>query len=688
MNRTLSRSESFSGHVEPTVPTVFAGCTRSMPCRSGLPFALFAAMLLFMANGWSVSAAERPTPSADIEEKHDLAFQAAVERAAPAVVRIETVGGLERVNEVLFGTGPTTGLIVDPKGYIVSSAFNFSNKPTSILVRMPDGGRKPAQLVATDYNRMIVLLKIEADKPLPVAESLAEKDIRVGQWAIAVGRTFDSDKPNLSVGVVSALGRIWGKAIQTDAKVSPNNYGGPLLDIRGRVMGVLVPLSPQAASEVAGVEWYDSGIGFAVPIESILQALPRLIKGEDLKPGVAGINLGGNLHLGDAVLGPVQSNSPAAEAGLKAGDKVVEIDGRPVDRAADIKMAISRRYAGDKISLVVERKGQRISVSLVLVEKLEPFQHAFLGVLPMRDGTRDGTPVRFVFPDSPAAKAGVKAGDVVLGLDGKPFKGANELREEVGARKLGSKVELQVRRDGRNLSVAAELAAIPDPLPAQDFPAARKPRGVSEGRPAVGKITMRVPEVAGETSAYVPESYDPDAVYGVVVWIHGAGGIDEQQLFERWQPVCDRYDLIIVAPKSADPQRWTPLDLNLIGKLCEQLAETYNVSSTRFAVCGYREGSGMAWTVAQRLNDRIRAAVLIEGLPMGPAPEVDPLHRFAAIIVSAGKSGQNRQAEQVLSSLRARKIPAASWSLGEQSRALTDDDCRLLARWIDSLDRI
>ncbi len=686
MNRTSFRFRVLAFTLARSVRAAFADCAaRPLWHLSLLSAVLVAAMAPW---GASVAAAEPSTPSADIEERHDSAFQAAAARVASAVVRIETVGGLERVNEVLFGTGPTTGLIVDPRGYIVSSAFNFSNKPTSILVRMPDGSRKPAQLVATDHNRMIVLLKIEVDKPLPVADTVPEKDIRVGQWAIAVGRTFDSDKPNLSVGIVSARERIWGKAIQTDAKVSPNNYGGPLVDIRGRVMGVLVPLSPQAGSEVAGVEWYDSGIGFAVPIESILQVLPRLIKGEDLKPGLAGINLGSNLYTGDAVLGPVQPNSPAAEAGLTPGDRIVEIDGRPVKRAADVKMAISRRYAGDKLSLVVDRKGRRIDVSLVLVDKLEPFQHAFLGVLPMRDGSRNGTPIRYVFPDSPAAKAGLKSGDVILGAAGKPTKGADELREELGALKLGTKVELQIRRDGRDLTVAAELAPIPDQLPTEDFPAARKRQGASEGRPAVGKITLRIPEVAGETTAYVPESYDPAFSYGVCVWIHGAGGFDEQQLFELWRPICDRYDLIFIAPKSADPQRWTPMDLNLVGKLCEQLAETYNVSATRFAVCGLREGSSMAWTAAQRLNDRVRAAILIEGLPMGPAPEVDPLHRFAAMIVSAGKPGQNRPLEQAISALRARKIPVTVWSLGEQSRALTADDCRAVARWIDSLDRI
>ncbi len=108
--------------------------------------------------------------------------------------------------------------------------------------------------------------------------------MRVGQWAIAVGRTFESAQPNMAVGILSAVDRIWGKAIQTDAAVSPNNYGGPLVDIRGRVMGILVPLSPDADGGVAGMEWYDSGIGFAIPMEHIPQVLPRLEKGEDLHP--------------------------------------------------------------------------------------------------------------------------------------------------------------------------------------------------------------------------------------------------------------------------------------------------------------------------------------------------------------------------------------------------------------------
>ncbi len=176
----------------------------------------------------------------DAGAQEQAAFEAAVDRVAPAVVRIETIGGLEQVEGVLIGTGPTTGLVVDPSGYIISSAFNFVGKPASILVRLPGGQRKPARLVATDHSRMLVLLKIDADKPLPTCQIVPRGEMRVGQWTIAVGRTFDSPRPNMAVGILSALDRVWGKAIQTDAAVSPNNYGGPLVDVRGRVLGVLV----------------------------------------------------------------------------------------------------------------------------------------------------------------------------------------------------------------------------------------------------------------------------------------------------------------------------------------------------------------------------------------------------------------------------------------------------------------
>ncbi len=321
-------------------------------------------------------------------------------------------------DSVLFGTGPTTGLVVSADGYIISSAFNFVQKPASILVTLADGTRLPAKLVATDHSRMLVLLKVESPEPLPVPEAVPEERDRIGQWSIAVGRTFDGQQPNVSVGIVSAVRRIWGKAIQTDAKISPNNYGGPLVDIRGRVLGVLVPLSPQGTTAVAGVEWYDSGIGFAIPWEHVQKMLPRW-KEEDLHPGVMGVSFkAGNQFADPATIAACRANSPAYKAGLKAGDTIVEIDGQPVIRQAQVKELVSPRYAGETIKLVVLRGEERLQREITLVETLQPYAHPFLGLLPMRDSATAEKPlvVRYVYPGSPAEKAGLKAGDRVMAI--------------------------------------------------------------------------------------------------------------------------------------------------------------------------------------------------------------------------------------------------------------------------------
>ncbi len=244
---------------------------------------------LAVALGAAALAAGIPDISANetLQVREERAIKAALARVAPSVVRIETVGGLERVGQILIGTGPTTGLVVSPDGYIISSAFNFAQKPDSILVTLEGGSRHAARLVATDHSRMLVRLKVEVETKLPVPESVPSAEMRVGQWALAVGRTFEASRPNVSVGIVSALGRIWGKAIQTDAKISPNNYGGPLVDISGRVLGVLVPMSPDGSGEMAGVEWYDSGIGFAIPLEGVLRVLPKLEQGTRPAPGAS-----------------------------------------------------------------------------------------------------------------------------------------------------------------------------------------------------------------------------------------------------------------------------------------------------------------------------------------------------------------------------------------------------------------
>ncbi len=467
---------------------------------------------------------------------------------------------MEKVEGVLFGTGPTTGLAVDPRGYIISSAFNFVNKPASILVRLADGQRKSAKLVATDHSRMLVLLKIEADKPLPVCEIAPQREMRVGQWAIAVGRTFESERPNMAVGILSAVDRIWGKAIQTDAAVSPNNYGGPLVDVRGRVMGILVPLSPDAAGGVAGMEWYDSGIGFAIPMEHIRQVLPRLEKGEDLHSGVAGVILKGpNLYTGPAVIAACHPKCPATAAGIKAGDRIVEIDGRPISRAAEVKVAIGRHYAGDKMRLTVLRGEQRLEREITLAEKLEPFQHGFLGILPMRTAEEKGVTVRYVYPKGPAAAAGIAAGDTLLSLDGKPIRGRIEMIEKIGSLEPGAAVEIELRRDESVRKLKIVLAPLPEALPPTELPAATGVhKRVETATTHVGALSMKTPEYPNDVWGYVPDVPASGSPRGVVVWLHGRGGFDWKQLLAQWKPLCDRYGLILVAPKSSNPAAWMP----------------------------------------------------------------------------------------------------------------------------------
>src|SRR5579884_1587368 len=330
---------------------------------------LFAPALagLFVLIG-STTARSAPPGSNDLDTLEEQAMKAAVAKVAPSIVQIETTGGLDVLEfgplgaTLRKGVGPTTGLVVSPDGYIISSAFNFANKPSAIFVSIR--GRKDryvAKVVATDHTRMLTLLKIDASG-LPVPTPAPKKSFHVGQWSLALGRTWSQnmdEPPSVSVGIVSALDRIWGKAVQTDAKVSPVNYGGPLVDIEGRVMGVLVPASPRADNETAGVEWYDSGIGFAIPLEDINHVLPRLKQGHSLRRGLMGVLLKGRDDYGQAaIIANVTPSSAAARAGIQPNDEIIAIDGHPVTRPAQMKHALGAKYEGDLVTVKV-RSGSK-----------------------------------------------------------------------------------------------------------------------------------------------------------------------------------------------------------------------------------------------------------------------------------------------------------------------------------------
>jgi serine protease Do len=651
---------------------------------------LATAGLLSAARGAAAQDAEKSLPV--LEER---AMKAALERVAPSVVRIETVGGLERLGELLVGTGPTTGLVVSPDGYIISSAFNFAQKPDSILVTLAGGTRKPARLVATDHSRMLVLLKVEPDEELAVPEVAPQGEIRVGQWALAVGRTFEADRPNLSIGIVSALARIWGKAIQTDAKISPNNYGGPLVDISGRVLGVLVPMAPQGTAEVAGVEWYDSGIGFAIPLESVLRVLERLKQGNDLHPGLLGITLKGSDLFGEpAVIAAARATAGAYKAGFRAGDKIVEVAGQPVARQAQLKHQLGPLYAGDTVRIVALRGDQRVDREVELVDKIEPYAAPFLGILPMRSLGGDDKPglvVRYVYPDSPAAAAGLMPGDRLHSIDGQIVERPGAVREKLQALAPGESMAIEVRRENETLPLKLQLAALPETLPGE-LPPAYPPEADAppEAGAKLGTAALKVPEFENDCLLYVPEDYSPRVPHGVVVWLHAPGGANDEELVALWKPLCEQHDFILLAPKASDRAKWSPTEARFIRRILDEAIKTYTVDPARVVVHGHQAGGAMAYLVAMLNTDVVRGVAAVEApLPrVSQLPETDPVRPLAFYTTLATKTEQTAAVESGIERLRALKHPVVVKEIGEQGRYLTAEELEELVRWFDSLDRM
>lgn len=644
----------------------------------------------------------------DVTALEEEAVRAAVAKVAPSVVRVETVGGLEKVGKVLIGEGPTTGLIVSPDGYVLSSSFNFAQQPSSILVTLADGTRLPARRVATDHNRMVTLLKVEPMRDLPVPDAAPLADVRVGAWAIAVGRTYEGDEPNVSVGIVSALARIWGKAIQTDAKISPANYGGPLLDIQGRVMGILVPLAPEQAGDAAGVDWYDSGIGFAVSLAQLLELLPRLKSGEDLHAGVLGISLKGkNIYADPAELAIVRPNSPAYKAGLKPGDLIVEVEGQKIERQSQLKSQINPRYAGDTLHVVAMRGDERLERDLQLVDKLLPYDRPFLGVLPLRTIASElvvavppaaGQPavaapeqpvlVRYVYADSPAAMAGIMSGDAIVAVGGQPVRGFDDLANRIAAGEVGSKLAVKVQRKTESLDLEVTLAVQPTQVPAELPPAYANLPAASGDKPAVGRTSLKIPEFKNDCLVYVPKDYDPRVASGLLVWLHSPAGLKEDELLERWSGLCDTHNVILLAPKAANSSRWTAPELDFIHKTIDQARATYTIDSNRVVAAGVELGGQIAYVLAFANPGLIQGVAAIDAPLSGRMIETDPAHLLAIYTTKAQQGRTSKAIAAGVERLKSLKFPVTLHDLGESGRDLKPEELPELLRWIDTLDRL
>ena len=294
----------------------------------------------------------------------------AIRIVAPNLVRIETIGGHEKVNNEFANEGTSTGVLIDQEGHIITGAFNFLHDPASILIIFSDGTKKVATKVATDRLRMLTLLKTNDftggnGVPLPMR---SKESIRVGERCIAVGTVLHSTEPNVALGIVSGKNRIWGKAIQTDAAIGPNNYGGLLIDFAGNVLGIPVPLSMMSQNVAAGAEMYDAGVGLAIPWEDVTALLPKLKEGHDRFPGSVGFGFKENqTFIGEPVIAMILPDSPADNAGLKVGDRIVRIDDVSMPTALDVAKNIRQYYADEVLSIVFLRDGTEHTVLLTTV---------------------------------------------------------------------------------------------------------------------------------------------------------------------------------------------------------------------------------------------------------------------------------------------------------------------------------
>jgi putative serine protease PepD len=274
-------------------------------------------------------------------------------------------------------TGAGSGFVMDEQGHIVTNQ-HVVDGAQSVQVRLGEG-QEPidAKVVGSDASTDIAVIKIDPKdvkggiKPLALGES---KALRVGEPTIAIGSPFGLSG-TLTTGVVSALGRdiespngfsISG-VVQTDAAINPGNSGGPLLNGKGEVIGV----NAQIAS---GGSASNSGVGFAIPVDTVRQVVPQLKAGKEIRRAYLGISTGPSQDGKKVVVAEIVPGGPSAKGGLRQGDEVVSVAGKAVEKPEDIAAAIADKQPGQNVQVVVTRDGDRRTVNVKLGTRPESTQ--------------------------------------------------------------------------------------------------------------------------------------------------------------------------------------------------------------------------------------------------------------------------------------------------------------------------
>lgn len=541
-----------------------------------------------------------------LELAEQQAFQQAVDVVSPAVVQIETFGGLERVEDKTIAAGPMTGTIIDADGWIVTSLYGLSQQPASILVNLQDGTRVPARIVARDYSREIVLLKIQTLTGLPTAIPSEPTSWQVGQWSVAVGKTYDTKSVTQSHGIVSALGRAYGRAIQTDCKVSPINYGGPLIDIYGRVIGILTPIAAAEMLGEDGTVLYDSGIGFAVPLTEIAQRLPVMKNGIDIRAGKLGVvTADANEMAGPVKLTGAAPGSPAAKAGVKSGDVIVQAQGKKVELLADLRHLLASTDAGQRFEFVVERGQEMVTLQCELVDEIPVYRRRFFGM--QVESIDAGLRIRALIQPSPAASAGLEIGQVVTHCDGKKVAKREDLASLLAVSDLEIPLQLSVQSgDGQSIREVPVLPLKwPEKLPEH------VPLAIPPGPDAAANVShdseiteLKFADIPNKIHAIIPPNARSRQL-GCLVVYGQPGELAKDKLKSTWERLAIDFGWLVVFPESADSQAWSRDEVELASRLLKRLDQEYSFDRSRTAVGGLGVGGQLALVAAFVEKERI-----------------------------------------------------------------------------------
>jgi serine protease Do len=443
--------------------------------------------------GWLASVSATPALGANFSamEGRPPSFAAIAKRTMPVVVNIFTTsqsaargGSNDPIDDFFgrfFGDGNSrensgrslgSGILISKDGEVLTS-YHVVRNSDIIKVRLSDHSEYEARLIGKDARTDLALIKMRrSGGALPFARLGSSSQLDVGDWVMAIGNPFGLEH-TVTAGIVSAKGRVIGAGpydsfIQTDASINPGNSGGPLINALGEVVGVNSAIFSQSGVNV--------GIGFAIPIDLAKKIVEQLrkhgrvvrgwlgIRAQDVSASAAA-SLGVSRTTGDfAQVTEVQDGSPAADAGVKPGDLIIEFNGKPVPKSLNFPAVIADTPPGQKATLKIVRDKKEMTIAVKigqLADEVDPAsvseaKEPELGIKVQRISpeaarrlglnSTKGVLVLEVQPGSPADSIGLEPADVIREVNQRPVSNVSDFERAMRQGRRGERILLLVQR--------------------------------------------------------------------------------------------------------------------------------------------------------------------------------------------------------------------------------------------------